>query len=308
MFSSQSSYPSGAGGYGAQPAAVGPPPTSGPYVPPQQQPLPPPPTSSAAVQQPAYTPAPAAAPAVGSKPPAAVPTTSGGPVQATESKSWNDPPPIQPRAPQAGTTYAGAPITSPLASTAAAPAPPAGPSYGAAPPTNGPPPNGNAYGQPPQQQQQQQQPYQPQQQQAPPMTMMQPGAPAQQQPPPQQQQPAPPPEPKPKAPIPDDLQPIHRAFEAVLERCRKVSAATTRRRVEDVEKRLEVLWDRLRERSVHEPVLGGLFEIARALDAGDFQAALAVHARLIASSNFDDVGYFMVGIKNCITVAKSARI
>ncbi|KZV73883.1 hypothetical protein PENSPDRAFT_749733 [Peniophora sp. CONT] len=224
------------------------------------------------------------------------------------------PPPAGAYAPPQPPLNAGASPYSPQQSSASpyAPQPPggagsyapppnanAGP-YGAPPP--GPAPNANAG------------PYRPQQSgpYAPP-----PGAQGGIAPPPGgPPAPAPPaaapaPPPKPAAPagpkyppgdrshIPSSLQPAYSTITGVLGQLRTAFPAQ-KRLLDDVEKRLNPLFDAMNCETLPEPVVEKLLVMTQAMRAGDKQTALEVHVDMLTSSMGANISGWMSGLKQLI--------
>merc|ERR1719259_1391633 len=140
-----------------------------------------------------------------------------------------------------------------------------------------------------------------QQPQLPP-AMMEPAAPGQQQ---TIQQAPPPPAPVEKAPIPAEHQVIQDVFDALRTKC--VAAAShpqIKRKLEDVGKKLEVLYDKLRENSLPQPTLSGLHQITEFVWSFDYKSCLLVLNQMAsAGSAFVLLSQFVPGIKVLIQVA-----
>ncbi|XP_070545254.1 protein transport protein Sec31A-like isoform X2 [Ptychodera flava] len=135
-----------------------------------------------------------------------------------------------------------------------------------------------------------------------------PGAPTPYGQPPQSSQPEPEP-PKEKAPIPTEHQVLCDTFDGLTQRCS--SAATNpqmKRKLDDVTKRLNALYDKLRENVLSPNVLSGLHEISQAINNYDYQHGLGVHQHIVASGNFSEIGNFMPGLKVLMQVATQLRV
>merc|ERR1719249_335623 len=132
-----------------------------------------------------------------------------------------------------------------------------------------------------------------QQPQLPP-AMMEPAAPVQQQT--IQQQAPPPPAPVEKAPIPAEHQVIQDVFDALRTKC--VAAAShpqIKRKLEDVGKKLEVLYDKLRENALPQPTLDGLHQIKEYIWAYDYKTCLLVLNQLASTGSFALLSRFIPG-------------
>ncbi|XP_031246289.1 protein transport protein Sec31B isoform X5 [Mastomys coucha] len=105
-----------------------------------------------------------------------------------------------------------------------------------------------------------------------------------------------------------ELPPEHRcmkdSFEALLQRC-SLSATDlkTKRKLDEAAHRLECLYEKLCEGTLSPHVLAGLHEVARCVDAGNFERGLAVHAQVAGCSSFSEVSSFMPVLKAVLTIA-----
>ncbi|XP_066994333.2 protein transport protein Sec31A isoform X2 [Anabrus simplex] len=217
------------------------------------------------------------------------PITPQDPRVGSTLPGWNDPPVIKNSArnqPKSDYTPQ-APITHPL--------------YGSIPqealPSNMPPNmamNGgfmdpsNPYNQVHQQSQQ----FQPQQQQQ----LMQP---LHQQ---QQQQPVAPAKvaepPKPKGPVPEEHMYLQTVFDELRNRClNAASNPQSRRKLEDVARKLEVLYDSLRENKLSPTTLQGLHQMVQMVQIGDYPGGLGLHTQLASGPDFSQIASFMPGLK-----------
>ncbi|XP_072165070.1 protein transport protein Sec31A-like [Diadema setosum] len=212
------------------------------------------------------------------------PQPSGG--QGVEvndpSRAWNDPPVLKPKA-QPTAYVPPQPITAPIAGVPAEEQQPTAQPYG-----GGPQPVGY-----------QQRPPQQQPQYAPPQPKVQ-----------QETAPAQPAKEKPKAPIPGEHQVLCDTFNSLAQRCSASPSvnAQMKRKLDDVHKKLEVLYDKLREGKVSAMILQGLHEIAQAISAYNYQHGLAVHTRLVTSGNFSEISAFMPGLKVLMQLATQLRV
>uniref|UniRef100_A0A147BUB7 Protein transport protein Sec31A n=1 Tax=Ixodes ricinus TaxID=34613 RepID=A0A147BUB7_IXORI len=130
---------------------------------------------------------------------------------------------------------------------------------------------------------------------------------------PQEQQPAPqvcPPAPvKEKGPIPPENQVLQDTFEDLRQNC--VQAATNpqvRRKLDDVARKLEHLYDRLRENVLSAATTHGLHQIVQMIQQGDYAAALGIHSHLVSTSNFSETSSFMPGLKALLQVAQQLGV
>ncbi|XP_052568630.1 protein transport protein Sec31B isoform X3 [Peromyscus californicus insignis] len=113
-----------------------------------------------------------------------------------------------------------------------------------------------------------------------------------------------PPEKTGKKELPPEHQCLKDSFEALLQAC-SLSATDlkTKRKLEEAAHRLECLYEKLCEGTLSPPVLAGLHEVARCVDAGSFEQGLAVHAQVAGCSSFSEVSSFMPVLKAVLTIA-----
>ncbi|XP_071829619.1 protein transport protein Sec31A-like isoform X2 [Apostichopus japonicus] len=196
-----------------------------------------------------------------------------------EGKGWNEPPALKQK--EAQSRYvAPAPITAPIIGAPEEEYPPAAPVQGY---------------QGSQQQQQVPQGY---------------NAGGEQQPPSQTaNQPAPEPE-KPKAPIPSEHQILCEVFDALAKRCmdRGGSNPQMKRKLDDVSRKLGILYDRLREGRVSQMISQGLHQIIAAIQAYDYHEGLRIYTHLVSSGNFSEISAFMPGLKVLLQVANQLKV
>lgn len=282
--------PRGPGGYSPQqtsPSTL--PPTSRLVSPqqggPQRQPTPsyapPPPRGPGGIQTPP-PPGPYARP----------PQPSGPPP--------NQPPPQQfaqaPPAPQMGSYAPPTSQTGPYAPPPGQhqpPAPPSGPYAPPAPPT-GPyaPPPGTQHAPPPM---------------GPGPSPSGPpqGPPRQPQPPSAARQPQGPPPPKyppgDRTHIPDYAIPVFSTLSGQLDRLKQTAPANQKRLLEDLERRINPLFDALNCETLPRPIVDQLVALVRAMDAHDRPAALAIHVDILTrNAQTEDLGLWMSGVKQLI--------
>ncbi|RPA87007.1 hypothetical protein BJ508DRAFT_410594 [Ascobolus immersus RN42] len=298
--------PPAAGSYGAPPQQRYPsvPQASTPYAPP-----PPPPA--------VYGQPPVAAPNYAAPPPAAkpsgrytpAPSTTPGPRPGSVGPGNFAPPPQGPPPNQYGV-----PPPAPPARTGYTPNPGAGPNvYGAPPPPKqyGAPPQGppQQYGAPPQ--------GPPQQYGAPPQgPPQQYGAPpqaAQTQEQNQAEQPVaepaqpPPPARHPKGDrshIPAQYVPIYEQLNAEVERVKGGAPPSYKRKVDDMVKRLNILFDHINnEELLTEGTLASMLELSQAVANRDYDTAYNIHLELLTNKT-DECSQWMIGVKRLIEMSR----
>ncbi|KAL1787202.1 transport Sec31B isoform X1 [Sigmodon hispidus] len=113
-----------------------------------------------------------------------------------------------------------------------------------------------------------------------------------------------PPEKIEKKELPPEHQCLKDSLEALLQRC-SLSAADlkTKRKLDEAAHRLECLYENICEGTLSPHVLAGLHEVARCVDAGNFEQGLAVHAQVASCSSFSEVSSFMPVLKSVLTIA-----
>lgn len=121
----------------------------------------------------------------------------------------------------------------------------------------------------------------------------------------------PPPEPeKPKPPIPTEHQVLCDIFDALAKRCmdRSGNNAQTKRKLDDVNRKLGILYDRLREGRVSAMICQGLHQIVAAIQAYDYHEGIRIHTQLVSSGNFSEISAFMPGLKVLLQVANQLKV
>ncbi|KAF7319788.1 Nucleoporin-interacting protein [Mycena kentingensis (nom. inval.)] len=120
---------------------------------------------------------------------------------------------------------------------------------------------------------------------------------------------APPPKgpPPPKYPpgdrshIPETSMPAYQVISGQLEHLRQTTPPQQKRLVEDLERRINPLFDALNCETLSAPVVEQLLVLTRAMENHDRQAALAIHVDLLTrGSQTDDIGMWMSGVKQLI--------
>lgn len=112
-----------------------------------------------------------------------------------------------------------------------------------------------------------------------------------------------------KGPIPSEHFVLQNTFNGLAERCKNTANNPhTKRKLDDVSKRLEALYDKLREQKMSNGILEGLHEIAQACQKGDYPRGLMAHTRLISSGSFSEISTFMPGLKSLMQIATQLRV
>ncbi|NXV40227.1 SC31B protein, partial [Uria aalge] len=109
--------------------------------------------------------------------------------------------------------------------------------------------------------------------------------------------------------VPPEHQALKTTFEGLVQRCSVVATdPKTRRKLEDALQRLECLYEKLREQALSPTILMGLHEIARCIEARNYQQGLLVHTQVVSSSSFSEVSGFMPILKVLMTVAGKLNV
>ncbi|NXC12186.1 SC31B protein, partial [Corythaeola cristata] len=109
--------------------------------------------------------------------------------------------------------------------------------------------------------------------------------------------------------VPPEHQALKATFEGLVQRCSAVAAdPKTRRKLEDALQRLECLYEKLREQALSPTILMGLHEIARCIEARNYQQGLLVHTQVVSSSSFSEVSGFMPILKVLMTIAGKLNV
>ncbi|KAM4669668.1 protein transport protein Sec31B isoform 2-T3 [Amazona ochrocephala] len=109
--------------------------------------------------------------------------------------------------------------------------------------------------------------------------------------------------------VPPEHQALKTTFEGLVQRCSAVATdPKTRRKLEDALQRLECLYEKLREQALSPTILMGLHEIARCIEARNYQQGLLVHTHVVSSSSFSEVSGFMPILKVLMTIAGKLNV
>ncbi|XP_070706326.1 protein transport protein Sec31A [Pempheris klunzingeri] len=107
-----------------------------------------------------------------------------------------------------------------------------------------------------------------------------------------------------KKPIPDEHVVLKTTFEGLIQKCLAVATdPQTKRKLDDANKRLEALYDKLREQTLSLAIVGGLHNIARSIESRSYAEGLNIHTHIVSSSNFSETSAFMPVLKVVLTQA-----
>ncbi|XP_053680316.1 protein transport protein Sec31A [Anopheles nili] len=115
--------------------------------------------------------------------------------------------------------------------------------------------------------------------------------------------------PKTKPPLPEQFVFMQTVFEELKKQC--VAAAgnpQTKRKLEDVSKRLEMLYDLLRENRLSQNTLNSLNQLVTLVQAGDYANGIGLHTQMVSGSDFAQIASFMPGIKVLLQSAMQLQV
>ncbi|XP_052055394.1 protein transport protein Sec31A isoform X11 [Apodemus sylvaticus] len=112
-----------------------------------------------------------------------------------------------------------------------------------------------------------------------------------------------------KKPIPDEHLILKTTFEDLIQRCLSSAAdPQTKRKLDDASKRLEFLYDRLREQTLSPAIINGLHSIARSIETRNYSEGLSVHTHIVSTSNFSETSAFMPVLKVVLSQASKLGV
>ncbi|KAM9306638.1 protein transport protein Sec31A isoform 2-T2 [Pholidichthys leucotaenia] len=112
-----------------------------------------------------------------------------------------------------------------------------------------------------------------------------------------------------KKPIPDEHQILKTVFEGLIQKCLSVATdPQTKRKLDDANKRLEALYDKLREQTLSPAIVEGLHNIARTVESRSYMEGLNIHTHIVSNSNFSETSAFMPVLKVVLTQANKLGV
>uniref|UniRef100_I3KE23 Protein transport protein Sec31A n=1 Tax=Oreochromis niloticus TaxID=8128 RepID=I3KE23_ORENI len=112
-----------------------------------------------------------------------------------------------------------------------------------------------------------------------------------------------------KKPIPDEHLVLKTTFEGLIQKCLAVATdPQTKRKLDDANKRLEALYDKLREQTLSPAIVGGLHNIARSIESRSYTEGINIHTHIVSNSNFSETSAFMPVLKVVLTQANKLGI
>ncbi|XP_078812169.1 protein transport protein Sec31A isoform X4 [Oryzias latipes] len=112
-----------------------------------------------------------------------------------------------------------------------------------------------------------------------------------------------------KKPIPEEHLILKTTFESLIQKCLAVAAdPQTKRKLDEASKRLEALYDKLREQTLSPPIITGLHNITRSIEARSYTESLNIHTHIVSHSNFSETSAFMPVLKVVLTQANKLGV
>ncbi|XP_030127660.1 protein transport protein Sec31A isoform X15 [Taeniopygia guttata] len=112
-----------------------------------------------------------------------------------------------------------------------------------------------------------------------------------------------------KKPIPEEHLILKTTFEALIQRCLlSTSDPQTKRKLDDANKRLEFLYDKLREQTLSPNIISGLHNIVKSIETRNYQEGLNIHTHIVSTSNFSETSAFMPVLKVVLTQANKLGV
>ncbi|XP_056592258.1 protein transport protein Sec31A isoform X7 [Triplophysa dalaica] len=112
-----------------------------------------------------------------------------------------------------------------------------------------------------------------------------------------------------KKPIPEEHIVLKNTFEGLIHKClAAASDPQTKRKLDDAHKRLEYLYDKLREQTLSPAILGGLHNMARSIESRSYTDGLNIHTHIVSNSNFSETSAFMPVLKVVLTQANKLGV
>ncbi|XP_052766437.1 protein transport protein Sec31A-like isoform X3 [Mya arenaria] len=113
----------------------------------------------------------------------------------------------------------------------------------------------------------------------------------------------------PKPPVPAENKVLQEIFDNLVHNCQaKANNAQMKRKLDDVTKKLEILYDRLRESSLSPAVIQGLHQIVQSVQQFDYNTGLAVYTQMVSQGNFSEISTFMPALKMLIQSAAHLQV
>jgi len=115
--------------------------------------------------------------------------------------------------------------------------------------------------------------------------------------------------PKQKPALPEEYIYMQTVLDELKVQC--INSATnpqTKRKLEDVGKRLEMLYDLLRENRLSQNTLASLNQLVQFIQVGDYANGLLLHTQMVSGTDFSAIASFMPGIKVLLQTAMQLQV
>lgn len=122
-------------------------------------------------------------------------------------------------------------------------------------------------------------------------------------------EPAAPPEPASKGPLPTEHQVLQDTIEGIRTRCLMTTQnAQFRQRLEDIGRKMETLYDKLRNGQLSAGTLQGVHAVISAIRESDYHRALQTHQQAVATGSFGEMSQFMPSLKMLIQLCMQHNV
>ncbi|XP_067290175.1 protein transport protein Sec31A isoform X7 [Pseudorasbora parva] len=112
-----------------------------------------------------------------------------------------------------------------------------------------------------------------------------------------------------KKPIPEEHVVLKTTFEGLIQKClAAASDPQTKRKLDDAHKRLEYLYDKLREQTLSPAIVSGLHNMAHSIECRCYTDGLNIHTHIVSNSNFSETSAFMPVLKVVLTQANKLGV
>ncbi|XP_017777506.1 PREDICTED: protein transport protein Sec31A isoform X2 [Nicrophorus vespilloides] len=117
------------------------------------------------------------------------------------------------------------------------------------------------------------------------------------------------PQPIAKLPIPEEHIHMQTVFNELKNQCScAANNPQTKRKIEDVSRKLETLYDLLRDRKLSQNTLSALHQMVQCVQNGDYTGGLAMHTQLVSGQDFSQIASFMPGLKVLLQCALQLQV
>nr|QYV43135.1 component of the coat protein complex II [Colaphellus bowringi] len=112
-----------------------------------------------------------------------------------------------------------------------------------------------------------------------------------------------------KAPIPEEHIHMKTVFDELRNRCScSASNPQIKRKLEDVGRKLELLYDALREYRLSPNTLASLHDMVQLIQNGDYMGGMNLHTQLVSGPDFAQIASFMPGLKVLLQCALQLQV